>query len=161
MMTIVSAPGDLIVATNDGVGVRFGGIESISDVPVISAEWLGKTGIRLYFQGIRSEDTIQRDIRHDEEMLQWVNLRKSAGAEATGDAPAMPGQLVLGSVGVNISDDIGTSYRMSTGQVAGSGSNWEATWVYLPEPPSGAQLLTLEFTLDDEPTGTTCHVKLH
>jgi len=38
MMTVISAPGDLVVATNDGVGVRFAGIESIADVPIVSAE---------------------------------------------------------------------------------------------------------------------------
>lgn len=65
MMTVVSAPGDLVVATNVGVGVRFAGIESIAEVPFVSDEWVGRKGIRLYFQGIRSHETRQRDFRHD------------------------------------------------------------------------------------------------
>ncbi|MFJ5108776.1 MULTISPECIES: hypothetical protein [unclassified Glutamicibacter] len=72
----------------------------------------------------------------------------------------MPGQLVLGPVGAVISDDVGTTYRLSAGQVAGSATGWESTWVYLPEPPKAAQILTLEFTLDDELTGKTCQVRL-
>ncbi|MGL3806133.1 hypothetical protein ACSYDW_08560 [Paeniglutamicibacter sp. R2-26] len=159
MMTVVSAPGDLVVATNDGVEVRFAGIESIAQVPVVSAEWLGRKGIRLYFQGIRSHETRQRDFRHEEQMVQWVNLRKRDGEEA-GDPPVMPGQLVLGPVGAVISDDVGTTYQMSTGQVAGNATEWEATWVYLPEPPETARILTLEFTLDGEPTGKACQVRL-
>lgn len=93
-------------------------------------------------------------------MVQWADLRNRDGAEAAGDAPVMPGQIVLGPVGAVISDDVGTTYRMSAGQVAGSGSEWEATWVYLPEPPKTARILTLEFTLDDEPTGKTCQIQL-
>lgn len=160
MMTVVSAPGDLVVATIDGVGVRFAGIESIGDAPVVSADWLGREGIRLYFQGIRSHETRQRDFRYEEQLVQRGNLRDRDGAQAVGDPPAMPGQLVLGTVGAVISDDVGTTYRMDAGQVAGSGSEWEATWVYLPEPPRTARILTLEFTLDGEPTGKTCQVRL-
>lgn len=160
MMTVISAPGDLVVVTNDGVGVRFAGIESIADVPIVSAEWLGREGLRIYFQGIRSHETWQRDVRYEEQLVQWADLRNRDGAEAAGDAPSMPGQLVLGPVGAVISDDVGTTYRLSAGQVAGSATGWESTWVYLPEPPKAAQILTLEFTLDDELTGKTCQVRL-
>lgn len=160
MMTVVSAPGDLVVATNDGVGVRFVGVESIAEASVVSAEWLGRKGIRLYLQGIRSHETRQRDFRYEEQMEQWGSLGNRDGAEAAGDPPVMPGQLVLGPVGAVISDDVGTTYQMSTGQVAGSGTEWEATWVYISEPPQAARLLTLEFTLDDVPTGKACQIRL-
>lgn len=160
MMTIISAPGDLIVATKDGVDVRFAGVESIADAPFSATEWLGKQGIRLHLEGIRSPETQRRDEHHVKEISQWANLRERDGAEAAGDAPAMPGQLVLGPVGADISDDLGTIYRWSAGQVAGSGTDWDATWVYLPEPPAAARFLRIEFTLDGEPTGKTCKVQL-
>ncbi len=160
MMTIVAAPADLVVATSDGVDVRFAGIDSIADAPIVSGETLGREGLRIYFQGIRSHETWQRDVRYEEQLVQWADLRNREGAEAAGDAPSMPGQLVLGPVGAVISDDVGTTYRLSAGQVAGSATGWESTWVYLPEPPKTARLLKLEFTLDDEPTGKTCQVRL-
>lgn len=159
-MTVISAPSDLVVATNDGVGVRFAGIESIADVPIVSAEWLGKEGLRIYFQGILSDETRQRDSRYEEQLNQWVELRERAGIDAAGDAPSMPGELVLGVVGAVISDDVGTTYRLSTGQVAGGMSSWESTWVYLPAPPKAARILTLEFTVNGEPTGKTCKIQL-
>lgn len=53
------------------------------------------------------------------------------GEEAAGDAPTMPGQLVLGPVGAVISDDVGTTYRLSAGQVAGSATGWEALMGYI------------------------------
>ena len=160
MMTIVAAPADLVVATSDGVDVRFAGIESIADVPIVSGETLGRAGLRIYFQGIRNHETWQRDVRYEEQLVQWADLRNRDGAGAAGDAPSMPGQLVLGPVGAVISDDVGTTYRSIAGQVAGSATGWESTWVYLPERPKTAQILTLEFTLDDEPTGKTCQVRL-
>lgn len=159
-MTVISAPGDLVVATNDGVDVRFAGIESIADVPIDSAGWLGSEGIKIYFQGIRSHETWQRDVRYEEQLTQWADMRKRKGEEAAGDAPSMPGQLILGPVGAVISDDVGTNYRLTSGQVAGSATEWESTWVYLPNPPRAARFLTLEFTVDDEPTGKTCTVRL-
>ncbi|MGP9650403.1 hypothetical protein CQ019_05610 [Arthrobacter sp. MYb229] len=160
MMRIVSAPADLVVATNDGVDVRFAGIEAMADVPIVSDEWLGREGVRIYFQGIRSHETWQRDVRYEEQLAQWAELRNRDGEEAAGDPPSMPGQLVLGPVGAVISDDAGTTYRLSAGQVAGSAAGWEASWVYLPEPPKTARLLTLEFTLDSQLTGKTCQVRL-
>lgn len=160
MMTVISAPADLIVATNIGVGVRFAGIESIADVSIVSDEWLGKEGLRLYFQGIRSDETRERDARFEEQLNQWGELRELSGAEAAGDPPSMPGQLVLGVVGAVISDDVGTTYRLSAGQVAGGMSGWESTWVYLPAPPKTARVLTLEFTVNGEPTGKICKIQV-
>ncbi|WP_411732868.1 hypothetical protein [Paeniglutamicibacter sp.] len=160
MMTIISAPVDHIVATNDGVDVRFVGIEVVVDVPVATAGWLGTHGIRLHLEGVRSPETQRRDEHYVAEMSQWANLRERDGAETAGDSPAMPGQLVLGPVRANISDDIGTTYRCDVGQVAGSGTDWEATWVYLPEPPDTARFLHIEFTVAGEPTGKTCKVEI-
>jgi hypothetical protein len=33
MMTVMSAPGDLVVATSDGIGVRFAGVELTTHLP--------------------------------------------------------------------------------------------------------------------------------
>ncbi|WP_146111853.1 hypothetical protein [Arthrobacter sp. MYb227] len=72
----------------------------------------------------------------------------------------MPAVPVLERVQVEVSDDVGTEYRWAGGKIAGTGSEWEGSWGFIPEPPSNARLLTLAFTLDGEPTGKLCQLQL-
>jgi hypothetical protein len=72
----------------------------------------------------------------------------------------MSGVLALEPISVTISDDVGTEYRCVSGQIAGDGTEWSASWTYLPEPPQRVHRLKLEFTLHGEPTGKHCQVML-
>jgi hypothetical protein len=47
MMTVISAPGDLVVATSDGIGVRFAGVELTIHLPGHPAAVPGERGIKV------------------------------------------------------------------------------------------------------------------
>jgi hypothetical protein len=59
--------------------------------------------------------------------------------------PDFPGERIS-VLRPQVSDDLGTTYRAVSGQAGGSGTEWEATWRYLPIPPSDARLLRLRFS---------------
>jgi len=160
MMTIVSAPADLVVAESDGIAVRFAGVELTRQMPSHVAAVQGEPGIRVNLEGVRSHETVRRDQSFVEARLQWVELRKEHGAESAGDGPIMPGVLALEPIKVVISDDAGTEYHWASGQVAGDGTEWAASWTFLPEPPKNVRTLGLDFTLNGESTGRKCRVEL-
>ncbi|WP_146238774.1 hypothetical protein [Arthrobacter livingstonensis] len=161
MTTIISAPGDLIIATSDGIDVRFAGVAPTFLLPPGVGEVPGSGGVVVYFEGVPSLETRHRDQRHLKEIDQWAERRKLHGTEAAGRFPIMPGEPVLERVKVRISDDVGTEYRWVGGKVAGTGTEWDGCWGYAPEPPMSARLLNFEFTLDGEPTGKRCQVQLN
>lgn len=151
-MRLVSAPADLVVAESDGIAVRFAGVEV--------ATVRGEPGLKVSLEGVRGQETVRRDQSFVDARLQWVEQRKEHGAESAGDAPIMPGVLALDPVKVLISDDAGTEYHWASGQVAGDGTEWAASWTYLPEPPANIRTLNLEFTLHGERTGKKCKIEL-
>lgn len=75
-------------------------------------------------------------------------------------APQMPSNSILEPVKGNITDDVGTTYICVGGRVGGTGTDWDATWIYNSYPPSEAETLTLEFIVSGTPTGLTCVVEL-
>ncbi|WP_104091899.1 hypothetical protein [Arthrobacter sp. GMC3] len=160
MTTIISAPGDLIIATSDGIDVRFAGIDPTFLLPPGVGESSEMQGVAVYIEGVPSLETRLRDQRHVQEIEHWAELRKRHGTEAAGRFPIMPGEPVLSRVKVRLTDDVGTEYRWVGGKVAGTGTEWDGCWGYAPEPPMSARLLNFEFTLDGEPTGKSCKVQL-
>jgi hypothetical protein len=114
MMTVISAPGDLVVATSDGIGVRFAGVELTTHVPGHLTAVPGERGIKVNLEAIRSHETQHRDQSFIEARLQWVEQRKAQGA---GDGPATPGVPALEPINAIISDDSGTEYRCVSGQI--------------------------------------------
>jgi hypothetical protein len=160
MMTIVSAPADLVVAESDGIAVRFAGVELTRKRPNHVAAVQGEPGIRVNLEGVRSHETVGRDQSFVEARLRWVERRKEHGAETAGDGPIMPGVLALEPIRVVISDDAGTEYHSASGRVAGDGTEWAASWSFVPEPPKNVRTLSLDFTLHGESTGKRCRVEL-
>lgn len=160
MMTIVSAPADLIVAESDGIAVRFAGVELTEPTPNQIAAVQDEPGIRVNLEGVRSHETAHRDQSFVEARLRWVEQRKEHGPEVAGDAPIMPGVMALEPIKVVVSDDAGTEYHWASGQVAGDGTEWAASWTFLPKPPKNARTLSLDFTLHGESTGRRCQVEL-
>jgi hypothetical protein len=49
----------------------------------------------------------------------------------------MPGAVFLGQVRFSIHDEEGTQYGLDSGSVSGSGSEWEADWLFRPGVPDG------------------------
>jgi hypothetical protein len=160
MTSIVFAPGDLVIATSDGIDVRFGGIELDTDVPPGPQRLEGGKGIRLRLEGVRGEETQRRDVLFLDARDTWIRRMKAQGLEAAGPSPTMPGVPVLERVNALLDDGLGTDYRCVKGQVAGDGTEWEASWVYLPNPPEAARNLRIWFTLDGIPTGRDCELQL-
>ncbi|WP_152231026.1 hypothetical protein [Georgenia ruanii] len=144
MSIIVSAPANLIVATSDGIDVRFAGVDLDTDVMPSPTYRGGGKGIRISFEGVRGPETQERDVAFLRARAAWVDRTKAHGEEAAGDMPTMPGDLALSPVKAIVVDDMGTEYRLESGRVAGDGTEWSASWVYVPEPPVGAQRLQLQ-----------------
>lgn len=101
-----------------------------------------------------------RDVLFERDRDEWAERRKAAGADTTENPPAMPGVAVFEQLAIVVSDDIGTEYQWSGGQVAGGGTEWEAHWIYTPTPPIGARALRFEFSVDGKPTGQHCELDL-
>ena len=47
----------------------------------------------------------------------------------------MPGAVFFGQVRFSIHDEAGTPYELDSGSVSGSGSEWEADWLFRPGDP--------------------------
>lgn len=160
MTTIVWAPGDLIVATHEGVDVRFAGVELTSDVSEFLGATPGERGIRVSLAGIPNLETQRLGILYGAAFEAWAAELELRGKTNAGPPPPMPGQVVLSAVKPVISDNYDTEYCCVTGQWAGTGTEWDGSKTYLPEPPEGVKHLTIEFTLNGELTGKSCRVQL-
>jgi hypothetical protein len=160
MTTIVSAPGDLIVATSDGIDVRFVGIEINADFSPSPGYPRGGRGVLIRLEGVRGLETQRRDYEFLDAREVWADRLKGQERDAAADPPTMPGVHVLDRVQAMVTDDVGTMYQLAAGQVAGDGTEWDASWVYAPAPPPAAQILRLRFMLDSDLTGKECEVRL-
>jgi hypothetical protein len=160
MTRVISAPADLVVATSDSVDVRFAGFELTSDIPGHVQIRPGERAIKISLQAVRGHETGLRDHSYDQARLQWAEQIRTDGAESAGPMPTMPGILVFKPVELTITDDSGTDYHFVAGQVAGDGTEWSASWTYLPEPPTHVKRLKLVFTLHGTPTGKSCEIQL-
>lgn len=147
-MHTLTAPADLVIAHVDGIPVRLAGIE------------VDPTGLHVSYQGTRGDETRERDARHGRAMQAWAQQHATHGKDAAGHPPQMPGVPILEPVGATLGDDHGTTYRLTSGQVAGDGTEWEATWTYTPAPPPGVDLVRFRFTVNGEPTGKECQLHL-
>ncbi|AIY00162.1 hypothetical protein ART_0563 [Arthrobacter sp. PAMC 25486] len=160
MTVIVWAPGDLIVASNEGVDVRLAGVELTSDAPVHHGAKPGERGVRIGLEANRNLETQHRDLAYLEAFEAWDAEQKLHGKGKAGSPPPMPGQVVLSAVKPVITDNHDTDYRCVGGQWAGTGTDWDGSWTFVPEPPAGVKHLTIEFTVNGDLTGKSCRVQL-
>lgn len=160
MKVLTHAPADLVIGTSDGVDVRFAGAQ-VRDTPGdVGGANARRVGIHLFLSGVRGEETMSRDVMFVRDRYEWAERRKAVGADTTENAPAMPGVAVFERLTTVVSDDLGTEYQRSGGQVAGGGTEWEAHWIFTPAPPAEARTLRFEFSIDGQPTGRYCELKL-
>lgn len=160
MTSIVWAPGDLIVATHEGVEVRFAGVEITSEAAGYMGRLPGERVIKVHLAGVTSAVTMDLDNSHLRALEAWGEERKLHGADSVGRPPVMPGDAVLSAVKAIVTDNHDTEYGWVAGRVAGTGSEWDSSWMFAPEPPEGVKHLTIEFTLNGELTGKSCRVQL-
>lgn len=155
MTTIVSAPGNLIVATIDKVDVRLAGIE-VTKAPRFVDVPSATPCIVVYLSAARGYETVS----HDAEIARTRSYEDLAAEaeEAQKDGP--PKLSNLGRVGVTITDDLGTQYEPAGFRMVGDGIGWDDMRVCTPAPPSAALTLHLDFTVDSELTGNSCDVAL-
>ncbi|MCC3265704.1 hypothetical protein [Arthrobacter gengyunqii] len=159
MTTIVAAPGDLIIGVSDGVSVRFAGINVEARQPPMASPD-GDSCIQIMLEGVNDLEVRRRNQQHARDEAAWVERRRELGTQNAGRYPPLPGDAVLQRVRARVTDDLGTSYHWIGGHTSGTGSEWDSSWFYFPAPPRTASLLTLTFTLDDEPTGKECVIRL-
>lgn len=159
MMAVTYAPSDLVVAVSDGIDIRFAGV-ALGTAPPYVGLHAGEPGIHVQIHGVRGPETMRRDAQLGRQRLAWVEQRQATGPASAGLPPDLPGLSVLQRVAVQLSDDAGTEYLRAGGSMAGDGMDWEALWVYVPEPPPGATMLRFDFTVDGNPTGRHCMVAL-
>lgn len=141
--------------------MRFAGVEITPDVPALPGRAPGERGVRVQLTGVASAETMEMDTAYLKAMEAWGDDLKLRGKDSAGRPPAMPGETVLSAVQAVITDNHDTDYRCVAGQVAGTGSEWDGSWVFVPEPPGQVNHLTIEFTLKGVPTGKSCRVQLH
>ncbi|MHC5560912.1 hypothetical protein [Kocuria sp. U4B] len=159
MGSIVSAPADLVIATSDGIDVRFTGIDLAASLSPHAQEPPGGHGVRIGLAAVRGAETMRRDGQFQAARLAWAQRRQDQMAEEE-PVPLMPGFSVLDRVGVVLNDELGTEYRLVAGQAGGDGTEWESAWEFVPQPPKVAGILRLQFTLDGASTGKTCEVRV-
>lgn len=159
MMAVTHAPSDLVVAVSDGIDIRFAGVALETAPPYVGLH-AGEPGIHVQVTGVRGPETQRRDARLGRQRQAWVDQRQVAESGSAGAPPEMPGVSVLQRVAAQLSDDAGTVYRRAGGSMAGDGMDWEAVWVFVPEPPPAATTLRLDFTVDGDATGKHCTVDL-
>lgn len=159
-MNIISAPSDLIIANSGGIDVRFAGID-LKSAPGYVGERAGEHSVYLHLNGIRGTKTQLRDAQFLRDLQAWSERDKDlevAGQEE--HPPQMPSIAVFDRIGIQLTDDVGTEYRRTGGKMAGSGTEWDALWIYTPAPPPNAQKLRIEFDVDGQTTGKHCTLTL-
>lgn len=160
MPRIVSAPMDLIIATHRGVDFRFEGLNLTTDLPYSRYVTDGSSGFEFHLRGIANDGTRRLDSELYEALESWGERAQERGANQADPAPQMPSNEFLEPIKANITDDAGTTYICIGGRTGGTGTEWDATWIYYPAPPSEAGTLTLEFTISGIPTGHSCVIEL-
>lgn len=159
MNAITNAPQDLVIATCDTIDIRFAGVR-FEIAPSIVGIGAGNPSIRLDLNGVSGQETIARDHQFQRELGEWADRRKADATDNNAPLSKMPGVVVFERITVQVTDDLGTGYRRAGGQVAGGGTEWDATWFYQPAPPPGARTLRFEFSVDGEPSGKHCEISL-
>ena len=63
----------------------------------------------------------------------------AAGSTPQNGVVEMPGAAFFGRVRFSVNDEASTPYELDSGSVSGSGSEWEADWLFRPGIPDGVR----------------------
>ena len=70
-----------------------------------------------------------------------AEFARAAGSSHGRGTVEMPGAVFFSQVRFSIHDEAGTPYELDSGSVSGSGSEWEADWLFRPGIPDGVREL--------------------
>ncbi|KNC20470.1 hypothetical protein AC792_00510 [Arthrobacter sp. RIT-PI-e] len=158
MMRLIHAPGDPVIATVDGISVRFAGIELLEPS---GSSTVGPLNLMmcLYLSAVRGSETALRDARFRlKQQQRWEQVH--AGEQDPFGFPWWPVESIYDRITTKLSDDLGTRYERAGGQVGGEGREWEMVLRYTTIPPLEARTLHVEFSVDGVSTGRTCKIAL-
>ncbi len=90
-------------------------------------DWPSRVRLRLAIIQDESTDALDEQFR---------GLRRTAHDQRFEDLPDMPAQAIFNEIEWVLKDKAATQYQMESGSVAGSGSEWEADWLFRPGIPA-------------------------
>jgi len=131
LVTVTQVPrvhlptGDPLVTELDGVPVRLVDVELANHVTVV-LEAVGPLA----------------DAESREYTAAFEAWAATGGQD--GEPPSWPAER-LAEVPYQLTDDVGTAYRMASGEAGGAEHPWRSVWHHLPTPPSDARLLRIAF----------------
>lgn len=101
--------------------------------------------LRIVLAGVPGGETERRDAEYRGAFQAWAQRRR-AGEDV--EPPAEPGifSLVDPMTGLQVVDDLGTSYRPDAARSGGTGWGWHAEVSLRPAPPASARRLTITVT---------------
>lgn len=90
-------------------------------------DWPGRVRLRLAILQDESTDALD---------AQFEGLIRTANDRRFEDVPERPAQTIFNQIEWVLRDKAETPYQMESGSVSGSGSEWEADWLFRPGIPA-------------------------
>jgi hypothetical protein len=116
-----------------------------TDVHLLTVEtWGDRVVVRMV--GALNE-AIRADLAGHEARMQDWRERRQAGSDEW--PPKLPGELIFQELKVRLADDVGTTFKWSSGSSGGSGTEMLCEWSFEPGMPSAASTLTVTVTSAD------------
>lgn len=126
---------------------------------VVTTIELWEHTVDVFVAGVPSSETTRREHAAELAMAAWVRARRS-GAVRDGLPPDRIGTTRLGLL-IDISDDLGTPYRLGHSSSGGSGGEWRIHLTCKPGVPTEATTLTVHVNDDDNRPLLTRAIRLH
>ncbi|MBE2316687.1 hypothetical protein DVA67_011935 [Solirubrobacter sp. CPCC 204708] len=112
--------------------------------------WLERVTLRsdavaVALRAQQNDATRTLDSRYEAVFEAWAEMAqkdRQRGRKLSGQPPAQPGEW-LAEIPLHLGDDAGTKYRPVKRQAAGTGTEWEATWVFSPAPAERATAISI------------------
>lgn len=116
-----------------------------TDVHLLTVEtWDNRVVVRMVGA---VNDAIRAELAAHEARMQDWDKRRQAGSDEW--PPEMPGELIFQELKVRISDDLGTTFELSSGSSGGSGTEMLCEWRFEPGMSPAASTLTVTVTSAD------------
>ena len=123
----------------------------LNGIPIVATSvHCTATGVVVDLRCRENDVTRALDAEYEAAFDAWVpqaRLAEKRGVRPV-DPPEQPGEFLM-NIPLRLTDDVGTPYRASSKQAAGTGTEWEGRWTYKPAVPAAARRLTLALDLAD------------
>ena len=129
------------VFTSGGVLARAAG----TDVHLLTVEaWGDRVIVRMV--GAVNEATRAELAAYEDRMQDWYERRRAGSEE---EPPTTPGQVIFQELKVRLTDDLGTTFRWTSGSAGGSGTELLCECHFEPGMPPAASTLAVYVTSAD------------